>query len=86
MEDEDKYNISEADSSYTQIEDGLGSVASSPVDVDIPAKKTPVSVGKKVKIPSDEATPKTIPPPGAGQRIYDIDPSLLAHREHLDFR
>ncbi|ESW34860.1 hypothetical protein PHAVU_001G187600 [Phaseolus vulgaris] len=86
MEDEDKYNIGEADSSYRQIEDGLGSVASSPVDVDIPAKKTSVSVGKEVKIPSVEAKPKIIPRPGAGQKIYEIDPSLLAYRDHLDFR
>lgn len=71
MEDEDKYSISEADTSYRQIEGELGSV---------------VSVGKKVNIPSDEAKPKTIPRPGAGQKIYEIDPSLLAHREHLDFR
>jgi len=74
MEDEDKYSISEADSSYRQIEGGLGSV--------LPT----VSVGKNVKIPSDEAKPKTIPRPGTGQKIYEIDPSLLAHRGHLDFR
>lgn len=29
---------------------------------------------------------RTIPPPGAGKRIYDIDPYLTAHREHLDYR
>ncbi|RDX73804.1 1,4-alpha-glucan-branching enzyme 1, chloroplastic/amyloplastic [Mucuna pruriens] len=86
MEDEDKYNISEAASSYRQIEDGQRSVVSSPLDMNIQAKKTSVSVGRKVKLASDEAKPKIIPPPGSGQKIYDIDPSLLAHREHLDFR
>ncbi|KAL5135449.1 1,4-alpha-glucan-branching enzyme 1, chloroplastic/amyloplastic [Glycine soja] len=86
MEDEDKYNISEAASGYRQIEDGQGSVVSSLVDVSIPAKKMSVSVGRKAKIVSDEVKPKIIPPPGAGQKIYEIDPSLLAHREHLDFR
>ncbi|CAJ1886898.1 unnamed protein product [Sphenostylis stenocarpa] len=85
MEDEDKYNIGEADSSYKQIEDGQGSVVSSQVEVDI-SVKTSVSVGKKVKIPTDDAKPKNIPLPGTGQKIYEIDPSLLAHHEHLDFR
>nr|KYP71087.1 hypothetical protein KK1_010330 [Cajanus cajan] len=85
MEDEDKYNISEAASRYRPIEDGQGSV-SSPVDVNIQAKKTPVSVGKKVKIVGDDAKPKIIPSPGAGQKIYEIDPTLLPYREHLDFR
>ncbi|GLT89940.1 hypothetical protein SLE2022_078980 [Rubroshorea leprosula] len=33
-----------------------------------------------------EKKPKSIPPPGAGQRIYEIDPTLLGHREHLDYR
>lgn len=27
-----------------------------------------------------------IPPPGAGQRIYEIDPLLSNHREHLEYR
>ncbi|RZC76872.1 hypothetical protein C5167_001026 [Papaver somniferum] len=27
-----------------------------------------------------------IPPPGTGQKIYDIDPFLKTHREHLDYR
>lgn len=86
MEDEDKHKISEAGSSYRQIEDGQGSVGSSLEDVNIQAKKTSVSVGSKVKIVSDEAEPKIIPPPGHGLKIYEIDPSLLAYREHLDFR
>ncbi|KAI3832718.1 hypothetical protein MKW98_002264 [Papaver atlanticum] len=28
----------------------------------------------------------SIPPPGTGQKIYDIDPFLKTHREHLDYR
>ncbi|KAM7468289.1 hypothetical protein LguiB_015851 [Lonicera macranthoides] len=28
----------------------------------------------------------SIPPPGPGQRIYEIDPLLNRHREHLDYR
>ncbi|XP_027353590.1 1,4-alpha-glucan-branching enzyme 1, chloroplastic/amyloplastic isoform X2 [Abrus precatorius] len=81
MEDEDKY-------SFEEIEDGQGSVVSSLADVNTnaQAKKTSVSVHRKVKIKTDKAKPKIIPPPGTGQRIYEIDPSLLNHREHLDFR
>ncbi|XLR33406.1 hypothetical protein S83_061306 [Arachis hypogaea] len=29
---------------------------------------------------------KIIPPPGCGKKIYEIDPLLLTHRDHLDFR
>ena len=30
--------------------------------------------------------PRVIPPPGEGQRIYDLDPYLKGHRAHLDYR
>lgn len=33
-----------------------------------------------------EVGPRSIPPPGAGQKIYKIDPNLLGHRQHLDYR
>ncbi|KAH9738381.1 SBE2.2 [Citrus sinensis] len=33
-----------------------------------------------------EVGPRSIPPPGAGQKIYEIDPNLLGHRQHLDYR
>lgn len=29
---------------------------------------------------------RVVPPPGIGQRIYEIDPSLNNHRGHLDYR
>lgn len=29
---------------------------------------------------------KTIPPPGTGQKIYEIDPLLKGFRDHLDYR
>ncbi|XLR62622.1 hypothetical protein S83_013294 [Arachis hypogaea] len=29
---------------------------------------------------------KIIPPPGCGKKIYEIDPLLLTHRDHLDSR
>ncbi|THU50859.1 hypothetical protein C4D60_Mb06t24770 [Musa balbisiana] len=30
--------------------------------------------------------PRFVPPPGTGQRIYEIDPSLNGYRGHLDYR
>nr|QNR00776.1 starch branching enzyme [Canna indica] len=33
-----------------------------------------------------EEKPRFVPPPGTGQRIYEIDPSLKGHRSHLDNR
>lgn len=85
MKDENKYNVDEAASSYREVGDDKGSVMpSSLVDVktDAQAKKTSVHSDKKVK--TDK--PKVIPPPGAGQKIYEIDTFLQAHRQHLDFR
>ena len=37
-------------------------------------------------IKKEEARPKSIPPPGTGQRIYEIDPLLKGYCEHLDYR
>ncbi|CAK8544033.1 unnamed protein product [Lathyrus sativus] len=85
MKDGNKYNLDEAASSYKEVGDEKGSViASSLVDAntDTQAKKTSVHSDKKVKVDK----PKIIPPPGAGQKIYEIDPLLQAHRQHLDFR
>lgn len=33
-----------------------------------------------------EGRPKSIPPPGSGQRIYEIDPTLKGFSGHLDYR
>ena len=33
-----------------------------------------------------EEKSRFIPPPGGGQRIYEVDPYLEGHREHLDYR
>lgn len=44
---------------------------------------------EEISIPSKsnaDFTVRSIPPPGGGQRIYEIDPYLLNHREHLDYR
>lgn len=33
-----------------------------------------------------KAIPRSIPPPGIGQKIYEIDPTLSGFRQHLDYR
>ncbi|KAJ0039598.1 hypothetical protein Pint_27476 [Pistacia integerrima] len=33
-----------------------------------------------------EVRPESLPPPGRGQRIYEIDPTLIGFRQHLDYR
>lgn len=35
---------------------------------------------------SEAIRQKSIPHPGSGQRIYEIDPPLRNHHEHLDYR
>lgn len=41
---------------------------------------------RKVNTEKSEAKPRSIPPPGAGQKIYEIDPQLFGFREHIDYR
>lgn len=36
--------------------------------------------------PTVEDKPRVIPPPGDGQKIYQIDPMLEGFRNHLDYR
>lgn len=40
----------------------------------------------KISDESDLLKNSIIPPPGLGQRIYEIDPMLNSHRGHLDYR
>lgn len=35
---------------------------------------------------SDRIRERGIPPPGLGQKIYEIDPLLTNYRQHLDYR
>lgn len=39
-----------------------------------------------VEIEKLEEKQRNIPPHATGQRIYEIDPLLKAHRAHLDYR
>lgn len=49
-------------------------------------KELSTPLKRKTSTKKIEAKPRTIPPPGAGQKIYEIDPSLLSFRQHLDYR
>ncbi|XP_058003419.1 1,4-alpha-glucan-branching enzyme 1, chloroplastic/amyloplastic isoform X2 [Hevea brasiliensis] len=55
-------------------------------NVDDEVKKESVPLHEIVSIGKSESKPKSIPPPGSGQRIYEIDPSLTGFRHHLDYR
>ncbi|CAI9783300.1 unnamed protein product [Fraxinus pennsylvanica] len=39
-----------------------------------------------IRTESDRVRKRVITPPGIGQRIYEIDPLLTNHRDHLDYR
>jgi 1,4-alpha-glucan branching enzyme len=49
-------------------------------------KTVPYGVATGAKAPLVEEKPRVIPPPGDGQRIYEIDPMLKGFRNHLDYR
>ena len=38
------------------------------------------------KSATSTVTKRTVPPPGDGQRMYEIDPLLRNHSDHLDYR
>lgn len=46
----------------------------------------PLEVTASTKTVETLEIKRTIPPPGTGQRIYEIDPALNGHRKHLDYR
>ncbi|KAK8705191.1 hypothetical protein V6N13_048797 [Hibiscus sabdariffa] len=55
-------------------------------DEEAHAEELSAPLNRKVRNPNSEAKPRSIPPPGAGQRIYEIDPTLSGFRQHLDYR
>ena len=55
-------------------------------DEEAHAEEPFVPLHRKVSTEKSEAKPRSIPPPGAGQKIYEIDPTLLGFREHIDYR
>ncbi|CAL9192870.1 1,4-alpha-glucan-branching enzyme 2-2, chloroplastic/amyloplastic-like [Musa acuminata AAA Group] len=48
--------------------------------------KDAVSSQTTKRIVDVQEKPRFVPPPGTGQRIYEIDPSLNGYRGHLDYR
>ncbi|KAH6825381.1 starch branching enzyme 2.1 [Perilla frutescens var. hirtella] len=69
--------ITVEDSASVQLPDG---------DVEAEAEGTSVSTYETISDESTRIRGKIIPPPGIGQRIYEIDPMLTNHRQHLDYR
>lgn len=81
-------NDLEPTSDYSEV-DGEKDFGSSPL-----LGKHGTALGSEESVPLNETISKesymvrqmSIPPPGTGKRIYEIDPILKAHREHLDYR
>jgi len=84
----DEENFVESIRGYNEVQHEQESAASSLVGDDSRAqgKKASVPIAKTITIEKDEVRPRTIPPPGPGHGIYEIDPLLNNHREHLDYR
>lgn len=91
MEDDrdirDDDNDLEATSGYSQFDGEKDSVASPAAVEDVKAKDLESSgLTHDISKEKDMVRERSIPPPGTGQRIYEIDPILRRHREHLDYR
>jgi 1,4-alpha-glucan branching enzyme len=91
MEDDrdikDDDNDLEATSDYSQFDGEKDSVASPAAVEDVKAKDLESSgLTNDISKENDMVRERSIPPPGTGQRIYEIDPLLRSHREHLDYR
>lgn len=82
LKDEEK--LVEQTSGYNEVDDEQESATSDDGRAQSEDASPPIDGTKIIK--KDEARPRTIPPLGTGQRIYEIDPLLNSHREHLDYR
>ncbi|KAF5473600.1 hypothetical protein F2P56_010200 [Juglans regia] len=79
LEDEEKFV--EPPSRYHEIDNEQDSASST-----LAGEEASAPIDGTESIEEDEARTRTIPPPGTGQRIYEIDPLLNNYREHLDYR
>uniref|UniRef100_A0A5B6ZJQ5 1,4-alpha-glucan branching enzyme n=1 Tax=Davidia involucrata TaxID=16924 RepID=A0A5B6ZJQ5_DAVIN len=78
-------NDIEADDNF--VEPHQNSVSSPLLGEDDKAKDVETSIPlQETSSENDVAGHRSIPPPGTGKRIYEIDTLLIAHREHLDYR
>ncbi|CAA0837880.1 1-4-alpha-glucan-branching enzyme 2-2-chloroplastic/amyloplastic [Striga hermonthica] len=70
-------SIRSENSTFVQLQDGLSESED---------EGTSYSTYETISDESSRVRKKVIPPPGSGQRIYEIDPLLINYREHLDYR
>uniref|UniRef100_A0A5B6ZJR3 1,4-alpha-glucan branching enzyme n=1 Tax=Davidia involucrata TaxID=16924 RepID=A0A5B6ZJR3_DAVIN len=78
-------NDIEADDNFVELHQN--SVSSPLLGEDDKAKDVETSIPlQETSSENDVAGHRSIPPPGTGKRIYEIDTLLRAHREHLDYR
>ncbi|CAL5027661.1 unnamed protein product [Urochloa decumbens] len=94
VESEELQAPDEADLIVEETASSSAAKASSAVEVEekpepsevIEGTGTTVTDGVAAKAPLVEEKPRVVPPPGDGQRIYQIDPMLEGFRNHLDYR
>ncbi|KAL1545731.1 1,4-alpha-glucan branching enzyme [Salvia divinorum] len=83
---DDQENIIELNSSEVITGEDPVSAQLPDADVEAKAEGTSDSTYETTSNASMRIRGKIIPPPGSGQRIYEIDPMLSNHRQHLDYR
>lgn len=77
----------EATSGYSELDGKKDSVASPATTENVKADNVEPSVlSPNISKKKAMVRQRSIPPPGTGQRIYEIDPFLRSHRDHLDYR
>ncbi|RVW48011.1 1,4-alpha-glucan-branching enzyme 1, chloroplastic/amyloplastic [Vitis vinifera] len=81
-------DINKPTNDCSKVDENQDSVHSDLIDNDdkVQGAEKAITLPGTGTIKKEEARPKSIPPPGTGQRIYEIDPFLRGYREHLDYR
>ncbi|GFY93426.1 starch branching enzyme 2.1 [Actinidia rufa] len=84
---EDDINDVQTPSGYSEADGKLDSVSSPAPGKYVKAMDVETSVlSRDISKEKDMVRQMSIPPPGTGQRIYEIDPFLRSYSEHLDYR
>ncbi|XP_052175529.1 1,4-alpha-glucan-branching enzyme 1, chloroplastic/amyloplastic-like isoform X2 [Diospyros lotus] len=91
IEMEDDSEIEDDDvqtpSGYQEVAGKQDFVSSSTEEKDVTVANVEKSVASyDISMEKDLVRQRSIPSPHTGQRIYEIDPLLRSHREHLDYR
>ncbi|KAI3725241.1 hypothetical protein L1987_65022 [Smallanthus sonchifolius] len=85
--DTDDSKISESEDSPDEEQvDETGEIASAVLVEDIAVREEETLPDPVISEESEAIKQTSIPPPGTGQRIYEIDPLLGNHRQHLEYR